>query len=122
MKCSVSLIMGTHFTATVAKAFVYHHEKDITEHFFPYLALYKRVIDDILLNGVRSKTPFSVDFLGALYSKTDRVKRTYCTSDISISCLDLPLRRDASTSVLQFSTFQKPLNKYLYVSRKADQV
>ena len=50
-----------------------------------------------------------------LHVKTDRIKLTYCISDSSISFLDLFLYRDASTNVLQFSTFQKPLNKYLYI-------
>ena len=56
-----------------------------------------------------------LEFLDALNSKTDRIKLTYCISDSSISFSDLFPYRDISSSVLQFSTFQKPLNKYLYM-------
>lgn len=54
------------------------------------------------------------EFLDVLNNKTDRIKLTCCISDSSISLLDLFLYRDAASSILQFSTFQKPLNKYLY--------
>ena len=56
-----------------------------------------------------------MEFLNALNSKTDRIKVTYCISESSISFLDLFLYRDTSSNVLQFSTFKKPLNKYLYI-------
>ena len=56
-----------------------------------------------------------LEFLDALNSKTDRIKLTYCISDSSISFFDLFPYRDISSSVLQFSTFQKPLNKYFYM-------
>ena len=57
-----------------------------------------------------------LEFLNALNSKTDRIKLTYCVSKSSISFLDLFLYRDTSSNVLQFSTFQTPLNKYLYIA------
>ena len=39
----------------------------------------------------------------------------HCISELRISFLDLFLYRDGSSSVLKFSTFQEPLNKYLYI-------
>ena len=56
-----------------------------------------------------------LEFLDALNYKSDRTKLTYCISDCSILFLDLLLYRNTSSNVLQFSTFQKPLNKYLYI-------
>ena len=64
--------------------------------------------------GLRPKDTL-LEFLGALNSKDQRTQLTHCISELSISFLDLFLYRDGSSSVLQFSTFQKPLNKYLYV-------
>ena len=78
--------------------------------------LYKRFIDDIFAIWCGPKGTL-FEFLNALMinSKTDRIKLTYCISESSISFLDLFLYRDTSSNVLQFSTFQKPLNKYLYI-------
>ena len=106
--------MGTPFAVTVANAFMYHHEKDIVAQYSNYLTLYRRFIDDIFAIWDGPKDVL-LEFLDALNSKTDRIKLTYCISDSSISFLDLFLYRDISSSVLQFSTFQKPLNKYLYI-------
>ena len=106
--------MGTPFAVTVANAFMYHHEKDIVAQYSNYLTLYRRFIDDIFAIWDGPKDVL-LEFLDALNSKTDRIKLTYCISDCSISLLDLFLYRDISSSVLQFSTFQKPLNKYLYI-------
>ena len=108
------IAMGTPFAVTAANAFMFHHEKDIVEYYSQYLKLYKRFIDDIFAIWCGPKGIF-LEFLNALNSKTDRIKLTYCISDSSISFLDLFLYRDTSSNVLQFSTFQKPLNKYLYI-------
>ena len=67
-----------------------------------------------LPSGVGPKVP-CWNSLTALNSKTDRIKLTYCISESSISFLDLFLYRDTSSNMLQFSTFQKPLNKYMYI-------
>ena len=54
--------------------------------------------------------------MGALNSKDRRIRLTHCISELSISFLDLFLYRGGSSSVvMQFSTFQKPQNKYLYI-------
>ena len=45
----------------------------------------------------------------------ERVKLTYEISDSKISFLDLLLFKDSACQTLQYSTFQKPLNKYLYI-------
>ena len=108
------IAMGTPFAVTVANAFMFHHEKDIVDHYSQYLKLYKRFIDDIFAIWCGPKGTL-LEFLNALNSKTDRIKLTYCISESSISFLDLFLYRDTSSNVLQFSTFQKPLNKYLYI-------
>ena len=42
------------------------------------------------------------------------IKITFDISDSKISFLDLLLFKDSRHSTLQYSTFQKPLNKYLY--------
>ena len=84
------------------------------EYYSQYLKLYKRFIDDIFAIWCGPKGTL-LEFLNALNSKTDRIKLTYCISETSISFLDLFLHRDTSSNVLQFSTFQKPLNKYLYI-------
>ena len=108
------IAMGTPFSVTVANAFMYHHEKDIVDHYSQYLILYKRFIDDIFAIWCGPKDTL-LEFLGALSSKDQRIQLTHCISELSISFLDLFLYRDGSSSVLQFSTFQKPLNKYLYI-------
>ena len=102
--------MGTPFSVTVANAFMYHHEKDIVDHYSQYLILYKRFIDDIFAIWCGPKDTL-LEFLGALNSKDQRIQLTHCISELSISSLDLFLCRDGSSNVLQFSTFQKPLNK-----------
>lgn len=108
------IAMGTPFAVTVANAFMFHHQKDIVEYYSQYLTLYKCFIDDIFAIWYGPKG-ILLEFLDALNSKTDRIKLTYCISESSISLLDLFLYRDTSMNVLQFSTFQKPLNKYLYI-------
>ena len=108
------IAMGTPFAVTVANAFMYHYEKDIVQKYSSYLALYRQYINDIFAIWVGLKDTL-LEFLNTLNNKTDRIKLTYCISDSSISFLDLFLYRGASTNVLQFSTFQKPLNKYLYI-------
>ena len=67
--------------------------------------LYKCFIDDIFVIwcGLRDTL---LEFLDALNIKNYRS---------SIPFLDLRPYGDNSSSVLQFSTFQKPLNKYLYI-------
>ena len=108
------IAMGTPFSVTVVNAFMYHHEKDIVDHYSQYLILYKRFIDDIFAIWCWPKDTL-LEFLGALNSKDQRIQLTHCISELSISFLDLFLYRDGSSSVLQFSIFQKPLNKYLYI-------
>ena len=95
--------MGTPFAVTVANAFMFHHEKDIVEYYSQYLTLYKRFINDIFAIWCGTKGTL-LEFLNALNSKSYQIKLTYCISDLF-------LYRDASSNVLQSSTFQKPLNK-----------
>ena len=108
------IAMGTPFVVTAANGFMFYHEKDAVSRYSRYLTLYQRFKDDIFFIWRDPKNTL-LEFLGALNDKTDRIKLTYCISDSSISFLDLYLYREASSSVLQFSTFQKPLNKYLYI-------
>ena len=93
---------------------MFHHEKDIVEYYSQYLRLYKRFIDDIFAIWYGPKGTL-LEFRDALNNESDRIKFTYYISDSSISFLDLFLYKDTSSNVLQFSTFQKPLNKYLYI-------
>jgi len=72
------------------------------------------LIDDILAIWDGPKDTL-VEFLDALNSKTDCIKLTYHISKRSISFLDLILYRDISFNVVHFSTFQKPLDNYLYI-------
>ena len=106
--------MGTRFAVTVANAFMYLHKKDIADRYSSYLIHYKRLIDDTLAVWDGPKDTL-LEFPGALNSKTDRIELTKYISNSSISSLDLFLYRDISSNVLNFSTFQKPLNKYLYI-------
>ena len=108
------IAMGTPFAVTVSNAFMFHHEKDIVECYSQYLTLYKRFIDDIFAIWCGPKGTL-LEFLHALSSKTDRMKLTYCISESNISFLDLLFYRDTSSNGLQFSTFQKPLDKYLNI-------
>lgn len=108
------LAMGTPFAVTAANAFMYHLEKDTVAQYSENLVLYKRFIDDIFAIWRGSKQKL-LQFLDALNSKNDRIKLTYVISESSISFLDLFLYKDWAFSTLQFSTFQKPLNKYLYI-------
>jgi len=108
------IAMGTPFAVTAANAFMYYHERDIIETYTRYLSLYKRFIDDIFViwDGPRETL---LEFLYAINTKDDRIKITYEISDSKISFLDLLLFKDTSCGTLQYSTFQKPLNKYLYI-------
>ena len=104
--------METPFAVTEANAFMYLHEKDIIDRYSSYLILYKRFIDDILAIWDGTKDTL-LEFLDTLNSKAGRIKLTYYISNRSISFLD-SLHRDISSNELHFSTFQKPLNKYLF--------
>ena len=106
--------MGTPFAVTAANAFMYYHERDIIEQYSRYLTLYKHFIDDLFIvwDGPKDKL---LEFLCAINSKDERIKITYEISESTISFLDLLLLKDPSFNRLQYSTFQKPLNKYLYI-------
>ena len=93
---------------------MFDHEKDIVEYYSQYLKLYKRFIDDIFAIWCGGPKGTLLEFLNVLNNETDRIKLTYCVSESSISFLELFLYRDTSSNVLQFSTFQKLLNKYLW--------
>ena len=56
-----------------------------------------------------------LEFLIDVNTKDVRIKITYEISDSKISFLDLLLFKDSTHSTLQYSTFQKLLNKYLYI-------
>ena len=108
------IAMGTPFAVTAANAFMYYHERDIIELYSRNLTLYKRFIDDIFViwEGPRETL---LQFLSAINTKDERIKITYEISDSKISFLDLLLFKDPAYNKLQYSTFQKPLNKYLYI-------
>ena len=111
---SFGIAMGTPFSVTAANAFMYYHEKEIVDAFAQNIALYKRFIDDVIMLWVGSRATL-LEFLHALDSKDPRISITYEISETSISFLDLLIYKDPNSSKLQFSTFQKPLNKYLYI-------
>jgi len=108
------IAMGTPFAVTAANAFMYYHERDIVETFSRYLPLYKRFIDDIFViwDGPRE---ILLEFLHAINTKDERIKITYEISESKISFLDLLLFKVDGCATLHYSTFQKPLNKYLYI-------
>ena len=108
------IAMGTPFAVTAANTFMYYHKRDIIELYSRNLTLYKRFIDDIFLtwDGPRKTL---LEFLSDVNTKDVRIKITYEISDSKISFLDLLLFKDSTHSTLQYSTFQKLLNKYLYI-------
>ena len=109
---------GTPFAVTAANAFMYYHERDIIELYSRYLCLYKRFIDDmfVIWDGSRENL---LEFLSAINTKDERIKITFEISDSKISFLDLLLFKDSAHNTLRYSTFQKPLNKYLYILYKS---
>ena len=111
---SFGIAMGTPFAVTAANAFMYYHEKSIIERFSQHLALYKRFIDDIFAIWVGPRN-ILLEFIDLLNTKDERIKITYEISQSSIPFLDLLLYKDPACTTLQYSTFQKPLNKYLYI-------
>ena len=108
------IAMGTPFAVTATNAFMYYLEKDVVTQFSSYLLLYKRFINDIFFIWKDPKENL-LEFLSCLNNKNDRIKLRYVIDESSISFLDLFLYRNANFSTLQFSTFQKQLNKYLYI-------
>ena len=108
------IAMGTPFAVTAANAFMYYHERDIIELYSRNLTLYKRFIDDIFVIWEGSRETL-LEFLSAINAKDVRMKITYEISASKISFLDLLLFKDSVHSTLQYSTFQKPLNKHLYI-------
>ena len=108
------IAMGTPFAVTAANAFMYYHERDIIELYAQHLTLYKGFIDDIFViwDGTRE---ILLDFFSAMNAKDERIKLTYEISDSKIPFLNLLLFKDSASHTLQYSTFQKPLNKYLYI-------
>ena len=112
---SFGIAMGSPFAVTATNAFMYYHEKSIAECFSQHLALYKCFIDDIFAIWVGTRN-ILLEFIDLFNTKDERIKITYKISQSSISFLDLLLYKDPACTTLQYSTFQKPLNKYLYVS------
>ena len=108
------IAMGTPFAVTATNAFMYYLEKDAVTQYSSHLLLYKRFIDDIFFIWKGPKENL-LEFLSCLNSKNDRIKLTHVIDKSSISFLDLFLYKVANFSTLQFSTYQKPLNKYLYI-------
>ena len=106
--------MGTPFAVTAANAFMFYLEKDIVTQYSPYLLVYKRFIDDIFVIWTGSRD-ILLQFLNALNNLNDRIKLTYDISESHIPFLDLSISIDHSKRRLLVSTFQKPLNKYLYI-------
>ena len=108
------IAVGTPFAVTAANAFMLRHEKNIVNQYSQYLQLYKRFIDDIIVvwTGPRD---LLLEFINALNTKDDRIKITFDISDSSIPFLDLLLFKDREKNTIQFCTFQKPVNKYLYI-------
>lgn len=108
------IAMGTPFAVTVANAFMFYLEKDLVTQYSDYLVIYKRFIDDIFLiwSGEKDKL---LEFLSCLNNRNDRINLTYVIEESSIAFLDLLLFKEPSANRLQFSTYQKPLNKYLYI-------
>ena len=107
--------MGTPFAVTAANALMYYHERDIIELYAQHLSLYKRFIDDIFViwDGTRE---ILLEFLSAMNGKDERIKLKYKISNSKILFLHLLLFKDSACHTLQYSTFQQPLNKYLYIS------
>ena len=93
---------------------MYYNERDIIELYSSNLTLYKRIVDDVFViwEGPRDTL---LEFLSAINTKYERIKITYEISDSKISFLDLLLFKDPANNTLQYSTFQKPLNKYSYI-------
>ncbi|KAL9959161.1 hypothetical protein ACROYT_G036253 [Oculina patagonica] len=88
--------MGTPFAVTVANAFMYYHEKDIVVYYSQYLAVYKRVIDDVFAIWCGPKD-ILMKFLGALNNKTERIKLTYNISEnrtLPVFNIDTIIQRD----------------------------
>ena len=100
--------MGTPFAVTAANAFMCYHERDIIELYAQHLTLYKRFINDIFVTWDETRE-ILFEFLSAMNTKDERIKLRYEISDFKISFLD------SACQTLQYSTFQKPLNKYLYI-------
>lgn len=90
---------------------MHSHKKDIVVQYSGYFTPCKWFIDD--------STETLTEFLSAFNIKSDRIKLTYNISDNSISFRGLFLYVGNSSSELQFSTFQKPLHKYLYIYFKS---
>lgn len=111
---SFGIAMGTPFAVTAANAFMFYLEKDIVTQYSPYLLVYKRFIDDIFVIWTGSRD-ILLQFLNALNNLNDRIKLTYDISESHIPFLDLSISIDHSKRRLLVSTFQKPLNKYLYI-------
>ena len=108
------IAMGTPFPVTAANAFMYYHERDTIEKYSRYLPPYKRFIDGIFVIW-DSPHDNLLEFLNAINTNDERIKITYEIGESKISFLDLLLFKDSACKTLQYSTFQKPLNKYLYM-------
>jgi len=111
---SFGIAMGTPFAVTAANAFMFYLEKDIVTQYSEYLMVYKRFIDDIFLIWTGPRDAL-LQFLEALNYTNDRIKLTFDISETNIPFLDLFIYKDNTQRKLMVSTYQKPLNKYLYI-------
>lgn len=82
-----------------------------------YKTCFSVLLMTVLLSGLGPKVP-SQNFLTLSTVKLIKANLFYCISESShdfFFWICFSIDRDTSSNVPQFSTFQKPLNKYLYI-------
>ena len=113
----LGLAMGTPLAVTVANAFMYFIERHLVQSYREkgYLLYFKCFIDDII--GIWNGNLESLKcFLSEYDNLENGINITHVISFDRLSYLDtwISISKESPHRV-EFSTYQKPLNKYLYI-------
>lgn len=110
--------MGTPVAPAFATLFMSMFDEEMYNHpGHPHIILHKRYIDDGILIWKGSKASLE-DWLRAFNEILPEIKITWSISENELDFLDLHIfkgERFQNTNILDVSTFQKKMNKYLYV-------
>lgn len=107
------IAMGTNVAVALANIYLARLlDIHISQH--STVSFYQRYIDDIFL--IFNGWPNQLKALLITWNKLiPGINLTSVTSTLQVDFLDLTIYKDANLSKLQFKTYQKDINKYLYI-------
>ena len=110
------MAMGTPMAVNIANLFLFMHERSTLRSFPRSIQYFGRYVDDIIL---LINSSFDIVALkSCLYSELPEIRLTW--SDTAKNCVFLDLQLSINNNSLEFSTYQKPRQSYLYIPFSSD--